>query len=183
MSLRVRGQQRRHALFTGVTNVTNVTDVTDDVMLSAVRGERRRGNGTPQQRQRQRTIAYLGTLPHEEAGARERARFWESLLPRLNRLGLEPAAYEHLMAQLMAVVPPPTKRELAAADCNGAERAAKHAVQKVPFRRRRAPSQHTAARLHAPVLVRSRSSTEQRESEGDHLDPGRYPSLQLHRFG
>jgi hypothetical protein len=136
MSLRVRGQQRRHAL------VTDVTDVTDDVMLSAVRGESQRvnGNGTPRQWQRQRTIAYLGTLPHEGAGARERARFWESLLPRLNRLGLEPAAYEHLMAQLVAVVPLPTKRELAAADRNGAERAAKHAARRVPFRRRRAPS-------------------------------------------
>jgi len=131
MSLRGRGQQRRHALF---------TDVTDDVMLSAVRGESQRGNGTPRQWQRQRTIAYLGTLPDEGASARDRAGFWESLLPRLNRLQLEPAAYEHLMAQLVAVVPPPTKRELAAADSNGTERAAKHAARKVPFRRRRAPS-------------------------------------------
>jgi len=60
MSLRwkgLKGQQRRHALF------TDVTDVNDDVMLSAVRGERRHGygNSTPRQRQkqppRQRTIA------------------------------------------------------------------------------------------------------------------------------
>jgi hypothetical protein len=110
MSLRgrgLKGQQRRYAPF---------TDVTDDVMLSTVRGESQRVNGTPQRRQRQRTIAYLGTLPHGEASAQERAQFWASLMPRLNRLRLEPAAFEHLMAQLVAVVPPPTKRELAAAD-------------------------------------------------------------------
>ena len=130
MSLRgkgLKGQQRRHAL---------VTDVTDDVMLSAVRGESQRVNGTP----RQRTIAYLGTIPHEGASARERAQFWASLLPRLNRLGLEPAAYEHIMAQLVAVVPPPTKTELAAADRYWAERAAKHAAWKAQFRRRRTRS-------------------------------------------
>ena len=91
-----KGQQRCYALFT------------DDVMLSAVLVESQRGNGTPRQWPRQRTIAYLGTIPDEGASARERAQFWESLLPRLNRLRLEPAEYEHLMAQLVALVPPPT---------------------------------------------------------------------------
>src|SRR5258707_10889212 len=140
MSLRgrgLKGQQRHHALF---------SDVTDDVMLSAVRGENRRGyaSGTLRQRQkqppRQRTIAYLGTLPDEGASVQERARFWASLLPRLNRLRLEPAAYKHLMAQLVAVVPPPTEREPAAADRSGAARAAKHAEGKwkAQCRRRRA---------------------------------------------
>ena len=118
MSLRgngSKGQQRHHALVTDVTDVTDVADVTDDVMGSAVRGEHRHGyaTGTPRQRQkqppRQRTIAYLGTLPDEGASPQERAQFWERLLPRLNRLRLEPAAFEHLMAQLVAVVPPPTE--------------------------------------------------------------------------
>jgi hypothetical protein len=119
MSLRgkgLKGQQRRHALF---------TDVTDDVMLSAVRGERRR---------------LPGTIPEEGASARECARFWASLLPRLSRRRLESAAYKHLMAQLVAVVPPPTKRELAAADRSGAARAAKHVTWKAQCRRRRARS-------------------------------------------
>src|SRR5258706_14904815 len=67
--------------------------------------------------------AYLGTPPEEGASARERARFWASLLPRLNRLRLEPAACEHLMAQLVDVVPPPTRSKLAAAGRSGAARA------------------------------------------------------------
>jgi len=146
MSLRgmgLKGQQRRHVL------VTDVTDVTDDVMRSAVRGESQRGyaSGTP--RPRQRTIAYLGTLPHEGASARERAQFWERLLPRLDRLRLEPAAYEHLMEQLVAVVPPPTRSKLAAADRDGAARAAKHAfvahgcVHRSPAERVRYPGSPT----------------------------------------
>ncbi len=132
MSLRgkgLKGQQRHHALF---------SNVTDDVMLSAVRGENRRGyaSGTLRQRQkqppRQRTIAYLGSLPEEGASAQERAQFWAGLLPRLNRLRLEPAAFDHIVAQLVAVVPPPTRRELAPADRSEAERAAKHAAWKAP---------------------------------------------------
>jgi hypothetical protein len=79
MSLRGKGQLRHHAL---------VTDVTDDVIRSAVRGENRRGYASGTARQRQRTIAYLGTIPDAGASARERARFWERLLPRLNRLRL-----------------------------------------------------------------------------------------------
>jgi hypothetical protein len=140
MSLRgkgLKGQQRHHALF---------SNVTDYVMLSAVRGENRRGyaSGTLRQRQkqppRQRTIAYLGTIPEEGASAQERAQFWAGLLPRLNRLRLEPAAFDHIVAQLVAVVPPPTERELAAADRSGAARAAKHAAWKAPWRRRRVHS-------------------------------------------
>jgi hypothetical protein len=140
MSLRgkgLKGQQRRHALF---------SNVTDDVMLSAVRGENRRGyaSGTLRQRQkqppRQRTIAYLGTIPEEGASAQERAQFWAGLLPRLNRLRLEPAAFDHIVAQLVAVVPPPTRRELAPADRSEAERAAKHAAWKAPWRCRRVHS-------------------------------------------
>ena len=150
MSLRgmgLKGQQRRHVL------VTDVTDVTDDVMRSAVRGESQRGyaSGTP--RPRQRTIAYLGTLPHEGASARERAQFWERLLPRLDRLRLEPAAYEHLMEQLVAVVPPPTRSKLAAADRDGAARAAKHAAWKARCRRRRARLLPTAVcTVHLPSV-------------------------------